>query len=70
MINDFTIVALLHERRFGKWMRRRHRHEHTDARYFSKLLRARRSGHAATPPSSVMNSPRLMWDMGLPPAQE
>jgi hypothetical protein len=28
-------------------------------------------GHAAAaPPSSVMNSRRLMWDMGLPPAQE
>jgi hypothetical protein len=29
------------------------------------------SGHAAAaPPSSVMKSRRLMWDMGLPPAPE
>jgi len=28
------------------------------------------SGHAAAPPSSVMNSRRLMSDMGLPPAEE
>jgi hypothetical protein len=28
------------------------------------------SGPAAAPLRSVMNSRRLMWDMGLPPAQQ
>jgi hypothetical protein len=27
-------------------------------------------GHTAAPPMSVMNSRRLMSDMGLPPAEE
>jgi hypothetical protein len=42
-------------------------HEHPDAPHALALLRARaQNGHAAAPPSSVMNSRRLMPDMGAP----
>src|SRR5262245_113203 len=43
-IGPFDIAQVVQSgpKRFGKWMRRRQRHEHTEARYFSKLLRLRR----------------------------
>jgi hypothetical protein len=43
-IGPFDIAQVAHSRpeRFRKRMRRRKRHEYTDARHFSELLRVRR----------------------------
>ena len=47
--------------------RRRARTQEPDGRQLRRLLRARRERPcAAAPPSSVMNSRRLMLDMGFP----
>ncbi len=58
---DIAEVTQSRPERFGKWMRRRQRHEDTDARYFSELLRARlnvRFGPLCGLKSDIFRSPR------------